>query len=149
MERSLASFSSRRSRVVLVGTWAHTANYYDVQFPLNDKFEWLASKSGVTLAPVGKYWLYVHIFAPTLAMRLTTDGLHPSIEGSYLASCIIYRSIYNRQVYLGRRPRTISKANFYLFPKSPCQVICLALTIYIYSPLLYLAIPSVEISQQR
>ena len=114
VETSLSTFSRTPGRVFLVGTWAHTARYYDVQFPLNHKFRYLARKHGITLAPVGEFWLYVHIFSPKLAMRLTTDGIHPSIEGSYLASCIIYRSIYKRHVYLGRRPKSINKSNYKL-----------------------------------
>lgn len=108
VETSLSTFIRRRKRVYLVGTWAHTANYYNVQFPLNEKFKGIALKYGITLTPVGQYWLYVHLFAPQLASRLTVDGIHPSDEGTHLAACIIYKSITNRPVYLGRRPRSIS-----------------------------------------
>lgn len=114
VETSLASFTRKRKRVYLVGTWAHKGNYYNVQFPLNSKFKKLSTKYGVTLAPVGQYWLYITLFSPELSLRLTTDGIHPSIEGTYLSSCIIYRSIFNRHVYLGRRPRSITRSNFKL-----------------------------------
>ena len=114
VETSLATFTRKRKHVFLIGTWAHSVNYFDVQFPLNQKFKYLTNKYNIPLAPVGQYFLYVHLFSPNLAIRLTTDGIHPSIEGSYLASCIIYRSIYKRHVYLGKRPRSISKYNYKL-----------------------------------
>lgn len=48
-----------------------------------------------SVAAVGSAWKYVRDNHPTIDLY-TTDGSHPSMEGSYLAACTFYTSLFRK-----------------------------------------------------
>ena len=55
----------------------------------------IANELNAMVAPVGIAWQNGMLKDPQLGLW-QADGLHPSIEGSYLAACVFYAVIYQQ-----------------------------------------------------
>ncbi|MCB0560337.1 MAG: hypothetical protein H6573_00500 [Lewinellaceae bacterium] len=54
----------------------------------------LAEQIGARTAPVGPAWRYMQAHHPEVEL-FNPDAIHPSMEGSYLAACCLYATIFN------------------------------------------------------
>ena len=105
---AIRSIMRRHRNVYLIETWAHTGKYFKDEELLRSNFKRVVGKTGVGLVPVGIYWTYIKIFLPDLGYKLTTDDIHPSKHGTYLAACLTVKSIHNIHVSYRYRPKGIS-----------------------------------------
>jgi uncharacterized protein DUF4886 len=88
-------------------TWAHRdgwpenglANYGSMQSAIDDGYLAIAGEQSTTVAPVGYAWWTLLTEEPTAGLWLD-DGSHPTPEGTYLAACVFYATIF-RQSPLG------------------------------------------------
>ena len=91
-------------KTVLFQTWGYlngdtsplyNGNYTDMQDRLidgyNDAADYISLNNRTRIARVGEVWKTV------FHNRLYSDTQHPSIEGSYLASCVLFRTIANNR----------------------------------------------------
>ncbi len=62
---------------------------------IRDTYEKLSSRLEVPVAPVGEAWRLARDQAPGIEL-FAEDGIHPSPEGSYLAACVIFATLYER-----------------------------------------------------
>ena len=96
------------AKVILYATWARK-NHPEFQPYLDYGYHAaareLAAISPVTVAPVGRAWAAIRDLQareqqsrePQPAIELfDPDGSHPSVNGSYLAACVIMRTIFAR-----------------------------------------------------
>lgn len=88
---------------ILFMTWAYRdglpraghRDFDDMQAQLHVGYMEIADELGAMVAPVGMVWQNGIVQDPQLGLW-QTDGLHPSIEGSYLAACVFYAVIYQQ-----------------------------------------------------
>lgn len=83
-----------RSRTVLFMTWAYTAQH-GMTKALADAYSSIGTEIGAPVAPVGLAFARVAAQSPTIALR-QSDGRHPTVEGTYLAACVIYATLFGR-----------------------------------------------------
>jgi hypothetical protein len=55
----------------------------------------IADSTNASVSPVGVAWKYVRDFYPAINLY-AGDGSHPSLEGSYLAACTFYSSLFQK-----------------------------------------------------
>jgi hypothetical protein len=72
-------------------------SYGSMQNSLNKSYKKLADDNSTILAPVGEAWSLVRKTNPEIELY-QSDGKHPSPEGTYLAACVFYISIFNKNV---------------------------------------------------
>ena len=76
-------------------------DFYDFQDTLTWAYQQTAIQTNCGIAPVGEMWrelmLQYQPSMPTL-MLFSTDGSHPSEQGSYVAALTIYSTIFNKLV---------------------------------------------------
>jgi hypothetical protein len=93
--------NDRGARTELFLTWAHEEgdfagdSYQAMQDRLATGYLEEAQAIGADVAPVGLAWSAAHTQAPSLQLW-AGDGIHPSLEGSYLAACVMYASLTGR-----------------------------------------------------
>lgn len=83
-------------------TWAHRggfpenglSNYEAMQYEVNQGYMRIASELNVRLAPVGLAWFRALQSNPGLQLW-QEDGSHPSEQGTYLAACVFYITLFN------------------------------------------------------
>ena len=108
------------ARTVLFSTWARSTSdpYYkestsggsptEMQTRLNSAYASLAQTTGATLAPVGVAWQRAQQVASEI--QLLDGTQHPSPAGTYLASAILFRALFNTSpvgcTYYGGLPQT-------------------------------------------
>ena len=108
------------ARTVLFSTWARPTSdpYYkestsggsptEMQTRLNSAYASLAQTTGATLAPVGVAWERAQQVASEI--QLLDGTQHPSPAGTYLASAILFRAVFNTSpvgcTYYGGLPQT-------------------------------------------
>lgn len=73
--------------------WDSINTFYKMNDRLRAGYMRFMEASEASVAPVGVAWKYVRDNYPTINLY-SSDGSHPSIEGSYLAACVFYASIY-------------------------------------------------------
>jgi len=93
----------RHAEPLLFETWAHEdgwperdlVGYGAMQTAVNTGYETIGRELGVPIAPVGPAW------ARELGMpqhpELWSDGDHPTVDGTYLAACVFYATIFHRR----------------------------------------------------
>lgn len=74
--------------------WPQSDRQFDFQDVITSYTLAAADVDG-TLFPVGSAWLAVWKRDPSVALY-SADGLHPSIEGSYLAAAVMYAKLYEK-----------------------------------------------------
>ncbi len=62
---------------------------------IRDTYEKLGSRLEVPVAPVGEAWRLARDNASDIDL-FAEDGIHPSPEGSYLAACVIFATLYQQ-----------------------------------------------------
>ncbi len=62
---------------------------------LRDAYLRIADSTNASVSPVGIAWKYVRDNYPTINLY-AGDGSHPSLEGSYLAACTFYSSLFQK-----------------------------------------------------
>lgn len=82
----------RGAKPVIVQTWATLdAPYTQRQF--NERYDAVAAKLHVPVAPVGSAWQQLQ----SRGVRLLDDGgVHPNVAGSYLYASVLYAFLYGR-----------------------------------------------------
>jgi len=86
---------------VLLETWAHrdgwpdySLSYTAMQAQIDHGYLQLAGDLGVGVATVGDAWQVALDQTPALALW-QADGSHPTMEGTYLAACVLYGRLFN------------------------------------------------------
>jgi hypothetical protein len=88
---------------LLYMTWGRrdglpSAGYGDfaaMQSALSEAFVAIARELGIGLAPVGAAWREAHARDPRIDLW-QSDGSHPTVEGTYLAACVFYATMFKR-----------------------------------------------------
>ncbi len=62
---------------------------------VSDSYRLAAEDIGGVLLPAGEAWRSVERRAPKLALY-SSDGLHPTVAGSYVAGAVVYARLYGR-----------------------------------------------------
>jgi hypothetical protein len=86
---------------ILFMTWAHREGwpgggligYASMQTAVDTGYDAVARELHVGIAPVGYAWAAALRREP-LAQLWQADGSHPTVEGTYLAACVFYASIF-------------------------------------------------------
>ena len=73
--------------------WDSINTFYKMNDRLRAGYMRFMEASEASVAPVGVAWQYVRDNYPAINLY-SSDGSHPSLEGSYLAACVFYASIY-------------------------------------------------------
>lgn len=68
--------------------------YEGMQDRLTNSYTEMAQDNEALLAPVGLAWKNIRAAHPQINLY-TSDGSHPSIQGSYLAACVFYAVLFN------------------------------------------------------
>jgi hypothetical protein len=71
--------------------------YDGMQQSLKESYLELAEDNNGSVAPVGMAWKRVRTLFPSINLY-NPDESHPSLEGSYLAACVIYVSFFKKSV---------------------------------------------------
>lgn len=77
--------------------WAENGlpGYEAMQFQISRGYLGIAQELGVPAAPVGEAWLTAKRQHPELELW-QGDGSHPSEQGTYLAACVFYATIFRQ-----------------------------------------------------
>jgi hypothetical protein len=92
-----------KAKPVFYMTWAAKANP-DEQPKLAEAYRRIANETGSLTAPVGEAWKQAVMVGMDLYI---SDGRHPNLLGSYLAGCVIYKTLTGRQA--SELPRQLLK----------------------------------------
>jgi len=71
--------------------------YSGMQERLIENYEKLGSLLNAETAPVGKAWVIVRNQHPEIDLY-SSDGKHPSLQGSYLAATVLYLTIFKKPI---------------------------------------------------
>ena len=82
--------------------WDSINTFDKMNLRLRNAYMRIADSAQASVSPVGVAWKWVRDNYPTINLY-STDGSHPSPEGSYLAACTFYASLY-RLPSLGASP---------------------------------------------
>jgi len=89
---------------ILYMTWGRRDGFEDVSLPdfaamqekLSEAYRHAARKHGLALAPVGEAWAELRKQDPELGLELyQQDGSHPSMKGSFVATCVFLRVLFD------------------------------------------------------
>jgi len=82
------------AKPALYMVWPSTSRHQDFS-GVSDSYRIAAADVGGLLLPAGDAWRIVERTRPKLALY-SSDGLHPTAAGSYLAAAVIYARLYGR-----------------------------------------------------
>jgi hypothetical protein len=77
------------------GTHPPVCTYEGMQLALRSTYLFMANENDATVAPVGMAWRAARQQNPSLNLY-TADESHPNINGSYLAACVFYATLYRK-----------------------------------------------------
>jgi hypothetical protein len=78
------------------GNTVSLPDFEAMQAKLSEAYRHAAKKHGIALAPVGEAWAEVRKKDPTLGLKLyQKDGSHPSQKGSFVATCVFLRVLFD------------------------------------------------------
>jgi hypothetical protein len=101
-------------------TWAYRdgwpenglSGYEAMQTQITRGYLGIAQELGVPMAPVGEAWLIAKRQHPELELW-QGDGSHPSEQGTYLAACVFYATIFRQSPeglrYIAHLPKETAK----------------------------------------
>ena len=75
--------------------WDSINTFYKMNNRLRNAYVRIADSANASVAPVGVAWKYIIDNHPTINLY-SADGSHPSLEGTYLAACTFYASVYRK-----------------------------------------------------
>lgn len=91
--------------------WDSIATYNGMQERLTNTAVRMADSIESSISPVGVAWKYVRDHYPLINLY-SADGSHPSFEGTYLAACTFYSSMFRKSsigaTYIGTLDPTIA-----------------------------------------
>lgn len=89
--------------------WQPISTYGGMQSRIRNGYQRIADSVQASVSPVGMAWKYVRENYPNINLY-AGDGSHPSPEGSYLAACTFYGSIFRKSpvgaTFYGTLPQT-------------------------------------------
>ncbi len=108
---SLINLYSPQTKVVFYMTWGYRygdqqncpyyppfCTYFSMSERLYQNYSLMAQDFGSLIAPVGAAWRASIIKDSTLVLH-SGDNSHPSVAGTYLASCVFYSTFFQDSVY--------------------------------------------------
>jgi hypothetical protein len=75
--------------------WDSINTFDKMNARLRDAYLRIADSAQAAVSPVGVAWKYVRDNHPNINLY-QQDGSHPSLEGSYLAACVFYTSLFHK-----------------------------------------------------
>ncbi len=121
------------AKVILYQTWAYADNteklagtgmtYHEMASKLKAAYGKAAAESGATVAPVGDMFARVNDSDYVTRLINANDGYHPSSTGSYLAACVIFRTITGKTAIGLPCPSNVSLYNLSVVQKLTDSVI--------------------------
>ena len=75
--------------------WDSINTFYKMNDRLRLAYLRITDSAQASVSPVGVAWKYVRDNHPTIQLY-SGDGSHPSVEGSYLAACTFYASLFRK-----------------------------------------------------
>jgi hypothetical protein len=70
-------------------------DYVSMQSAADDGYVTVGRQLGIAVAPVGVAWSNVVNGSPTTNLW-QSDGVHPTVAGTYLAACVLYATIFRQ-----------------------------------------------------
>lgn len=108
---SLFKAHNPNGKVIFFMTWgrengdADNCQYYEpfcsyqsMSEELCKNYTQMAEDFSSDIAPIGKAWLYTKDNYPSYFNLFSSDGSHPSVQGSYLSACVLYTKIFNKEI---------------------------------------------------
>jgi hypothetical protein len=80
-------------------SWPPVCTYEGMDSLLNLRYRQMAIDNQAILSPVGALWKYLRTTYPEINLY-STDGSHPSLEGSYAAACSMIAVMFRTDPYL-------------------------------------------------
>jgi hypothetical protein len=88
---------------LLFMTWGHRdglpgtgcENFGAMQRTLSEAYTRIAGELGIGVVAVGNVWREARVRDPRIGLW-QSDGSHPTVQGSYLAACVFYATIFKR-----------------------------------------------------
>jgi hypothetical protein len=119
--------SSIGAKVILYQTWAYAEGSEkllsagmtcgEMSAKLKAAYDKAAAESGATVAPVGEMFDYIKKAEYITKLINTNDGYHPSSTGSYLAACVIFRTVTGKSTIGLPCPSNVSLYNLSVVQK--------------------------------
>ena len=119
--------SQTNAKVVLYQTWAYGEGsemlertgmtYSEMAKKLSDAYSKAAELSGAIVAPVGKMFSHITTSDHITALLNSDDNYHPSTSGSYLAACVIFRTMTGKSTIGLPCPSNVSLYNLSVVQK--------------------------------
>jgi hypothetical protein len=75
--------------------WDSISTFDGMNVRLRNAYVRIADSANASVCPVGIAWKYVRDTYPSINLY-SADGSHPSIEGTYLAACTFYASLFRK-----------------------------------------------------
>ena len=75
--------------------WGPISTFDGMNSRLRNAYIRMADSIDASISPVGVAWKYVRDNYPSIQLY-SPDGSHPSLEGSYLAACTFYASLFRK-----------------------------------------------------
>lgn len=99
------------------------ATYEGMQWRLRQSYMEMAEDNDCTVAPVGAAWEWFRANYPTIDLY-ESDESHPNINGSYLAACVFYATIFSESpVGATYFPTNLTQANGILMQQAAQDVV--------------------------
>ena len=127
VKKLCAIASETNAKVVLFQTWAYGdgseklestgMTYAEMSERLSDAYAKAAAESGAIVAPVGKMFNYITNSDHITALLNSDDCYHPSTSGSYLAACVIFRTMTGKSTIGLPCPSNVSLYNLSVVQK--------------------------------
>lgn len=77
--------------------------YEGMQDLLSERYLYMAETNAAACSPVGEVWRYVRENHPEIDLY-SGDGSHPSVNGTYLAACTFFVSMFNQPLLVNSEP---------------------------------------------
>lgn len=97
--------------------WQPISTYDGMQARLRTAYLRFADTTQGSVAPVGAVWKYVRDNYPSIQLY-QSDESHPSAEGSYLAACTFYTSLFRKSPVGATFYSTISPADAFILQQA-------------------------------
>jgi hypothetical protein len=78
--------------------WDSISTFDKMNARLRDAYLRIADSANAAVSPVGVAWKYIRDNHPNINLY-QQDGSHPSLEGSYLAACVFYSSLFHQSSF--------------------------------------------------
>lgn len=84
--------------------------YEGMQMRLRESYLQMAQDNSAIVAPVGSAWKQIRDSFTSINLY-SSDGSHPSFDGTYLAACVFYASIFHRSPEKSTYTGSVTTAN--------------------------------------